>query len=402
MISVADAQAIVQAHLRPLGTELVPLRQAAGRVLRETLITDRPLPPYHRVAMDGIALRYTDFAAGQRIFPIAGTSPAGSPVLTMTESGHCIEVMTGSVLPIGTDSVIRYEDILLDDGKALVQLDRINEGQNVHPLGKDQPQGKPIAPIGSLVDAAISGVAAAVGKTHLLVSRRPRVAVISTGDELVGIDVQPAPHQIRRSNTYSISVLLAERVDCLHDFHLPDDYDTIRQQLQQLLNNYDVLILSGGVSMGKFDYLPQALNSLGVTQHFHKVRQRPGKPFWFGASKKQNTIVFALPGNPVSSLACTLVYVLPWLRASQQQLESPTTYAQLADDVSFKPDLDYFLQVRLSSSPTGVLLAHPEAGNGSGDFSNLVRADALLHLPRGKDHFSAGEAFPVFLLSSPS
>jgi molybdopterin molybdotransferase len=398
MISVAEAQAIIQNNLRPAGTELVPLQEARGRTLRETITTDRPQPPFNRVAMDGIALRHADFAAGQRSFPIVGIAPAGTPVLTMSEAGRCMEVMTGCVLPIGTDTVIRYEDIEIVNGTAEVQIDDISAGKNVHALGKDQPQGQPLGHIGSRINTAIMGVAASMGKTHLKVSRRPRVAVISTGDELVGVDAQPAPHQIRRSNVYTVSTALGELVECVHDFHIPDDYDIIRDRLHQLLTSYDVLIMSGGVSMGKFDYLPKVLASLDVVQLFHKVKQRPGKPFWFGVSKKQEAVVFALPGNPVSSLACTLAYVLPWLRNSQQQRTEPATYAQLTEDVIFKPDLHYFLQVRLAADPSGVLLATPDPGNGSGDFTNLVAVDAFLEIPRGREHFQAGEAFPILRL----
>jgi molybdopterin molybdotransferase len=176
--------------------------------------------------------------------------------------------------------------------------------------------------------------------------------------------------------------------------HLQDDYDTIVDKLRALLNDYELIILSGGVSKGKFDFLPQALEELGVEKHFHRISQRPGKPFWFGSYEDKST-VFAFPGNPVSSFMCMQRYFKTWLNHSLQIEHLNTPYAVLGADVHFKPNLTYFLEVKLNFSPTGEIIALPVKGNGSGDLANLVDADAFIELPMGRDDFSKGEKYPI-------
>jgi molybdopterin molybdotransferase len=176
--------------------------------------------------------------------------------------------------------------------------------------------------------------------------------------------------------------------------HLPDDPAAIEATLGDCLTKYDVLLMSGGVSMGKFDHIPSALERLGVRQLFHKVSQRPGKPFWFGRSA--GTVVFAFPGNPVSSFMCLHRYFQPWFRASMGLQAIENQYAALAEDYVFKPDLTYFLQVKLAAGPDGRLLATPVTGQGSGDLANLVDTDAFIELPLEKQVFQAGEVFPIW------
>ena len=175
--------------------------------------------------------------------------------------------------------------------------------------------------------------------------------------------------------------------------HLLDDYDAIVLKLREYLEEYEVIILSGGVSMGKFDFLPSALEELGVQKLFHKVKQRPGKPFWFG--RKERTTVFAFPGNPVSSFMCAQQYFKPWLDKCLQLVLQPQLKGVLTSDVTFVADLTYFLEVRISYSEKGEILASPVKGNGSGDLANLVEADAFIILPRGRTDFLKGEVYPV-------
>lgn len=394
MISVEEALDMVRACAIDLTTVRVPLAEANGKVLREPLLADRDFPPFNRVTMDGIAFAYADFAAGRRSFPIAGIGAAGAPQQTLKEKGYCIEIMTGAVLPLGTDTVMRYEDLKIADNKAHLQVDEIQQGKNIHRQGEDRKKGEVIVPPGRLLSAGEIGVAATVGKSALEVSRNISVLILSSGDELVGVEEIPLPHQIRRSNVHSIRTLLKSWGISAEMAHLPDDPAIIEEELRERLPQYDVLLLSGGVSKGKFDYIPDALDAMGVKRLFHRVAQRPGKPFWFGRIPG-GTVVFALPGNPVSSLACTRVYFGEWLEKSLGiALDQPT--AQLSKTVTFRPDLNYFLQVRIQSDPSGLLLAEPVEGRGSGDLANLVDADAFLMLPRGKDKFSAGEAYRIW------
>lgn len=397
MIDIEQASEIVLANSRDPGTEKVPLRRAVGRVLAETIRADRDFPPFDRVTMDGISVAHSAFAQkGIRTFPIQDTQAAGSPQLTLQDPTHCMEVMTGAVLPKGTDTVIRYEDLDIKDGLATVNLDELKKGQNVHGQGEDRHEGEGIMEPGILLSPAEIGVAATVGKSILTVRRMPQAVIISTGDELVEVDETPEPHQIRSSNAHTIRTTL-ERWGMPADLlHLADDPEHIKKELQHCLQKYDAILMSGGVSKGKFDYIPEALTALGVEKLFHRVKQRPGKPFWFGCWQEKCTI-FALPGNPVSSFMCTHRYVGPWLRASLGLEPYAYDYAALDQDFHFRPDLTYFLQVKVEYARDGLQRAIPVEGHGSGDLANLVDADGFLELPHGRDFFRAGELFPLIV-----
>lgn len=396
MITVENALQIILEHTQNFGTEQLPLHQSIGRILREDIKADRDFPPFNRVMMDGIAIDYQSFMSGNRSFPVEGIAAAGTPQMTLKNAENCMEVMTGAILPVGVNTVIRYEDIEIENGVATIQIEAIKEGQNIHPKGMDRQAGKIIVKEGKKIRSAEIGVAATVGKTHLAVSQTPKVIIISTGDELVEIDEQPLPHQIRKSNVHTLQAILAQNNIQADTAHLLDDYSIIVQQLSEILDDYDVILLSGGVSKGKFDFLPKALEELGVQKHFHKVKQRPGKPMWFGTTAEETT-VFALPGNPVSSFVGVKKYVLPWLRTCLKMEQTKPTYAILQKDIPFHKDLHYFLQVHCQSDKNGQLLAFPVEGNGSGDLANLVDANGFLELPRGKDLYEKGNAFEVIL-----
>ncbi|AKD04208.1 molybdopterin molybdotransferase MoeA [Pontibacter korlensis] len=395
MIRVEEAEALIQAQARNYRIERVPLDQALGRVLAIDLKADRDLPPFNRVAMDGIAIKYAAFENGLRSFSIDGTQAAGDKPLELPGTESCIEIMTGAALPASADTVVRYEDLEIAGGKATVLAEEIVRGQNLHVQGKDKKEGEVVAPANKLIDAALVGLAASVGATELRVKTLPKVVIISTGDELVDIDQQPLPYQIRRSNSYTIQAALQKYKLHADLLHIPDEVTAIRERLTQCLEQYDVIILSGGISMGKFDYIPQVLEELLVKKHFHKVQQRPGKPFWFG-KHANGVVVFALPGNPVSTFMCLHRYFVPWLKACIGLDVDSKVYASLSRDFNFIPSLQYFLQVSISISATGQLLATPFEGNGSGDFANLVEADAFMELPLEKTTFKAGEVYRIW------
>ncbi|MEL6866165.1 MAG: molybdopterin molybdotransferase MoeA [Bacteroidota bacterium] len=390
---VDEASKIILDNHLVIQTESLPLHDTIGRVLMEDLFADRDFPPYDRVTMDGIAINYESFAAGQRSFKIAAIGAAGAEQLKLPHPSECIEIMTGAVLPKETDTVIRYEDLQIDQQTVHIQTDKVRQGQNIHYQGEDRTKGTKIISAGAIISPAELGVAATIGKSHLQVARMPKTMIISTGDELVEIEDQPAAHQIRKSNVHRILATL-KSWGMQADFdHLNDDPEEIRQRLKEIIQEYDLVLLSGGVSKGKFDYIPDALASLKVQKLFHRVSQRPGKPFWFGRSEERGTVVFALPGNPVSSFMCTQVYLPPWLRASMGLAPSSLPYAQLAEDYHFRPDLTYFLQVKVQYQSDGSTLAYPITGHGSGDLANLVDADGFLELPKGRDVYQKGEAF---------
>ncbi|WP_435416466.1 molybdopterin molybdotransferase MoeA [Polaribacter aestuariivivens] len=405
MISVKEAKNIILNSIQNFGIEEIPFIESVGRVLREDILADRDFPPFNRVSMDGIAIDFIPFKNGQRDFKIEGIQAAGSEQITLENSENCIEVMTGAVLPNNANTVIRYEDVTIKNGIATINIDEIKDAQNVHPKGKDRKIGDLLIKQNTKISAAEIGVLATVGKSLVKVAKQAKVMIVSTGDELVGVDEIPLAHQIRRSNVFTLVSLLERLQIPSETAHITDDKPILKQKIETYLKGYDVLLFSGAVSKGKFDFLPQVFEELGVEKLFHKITQRPGKPFWFGLKEfsntdkhpgnqyKKNTIVFGFPGNPISTFVNCLAYFYPWYYKSVGvEVEEET--AILAEDVIFKSNLTYFLQVKLSYK-FGHLVATPITGNGSGDLVSLVSADAFIQLPNDKSEFESGEVFPL-------
>ena len=393
MVSVEEAKRVILSHRVEMDTEEIELSKAIGRVLRQPIFADRDFPPFDRISMDGVAINYQDFAEGCKQFKIAGTVAAGDPQQYLTKKNACFEVMTGAIMPEGLDTVIQYEQLSVKDGIANLEVDNVKQGQNVHLKGLDRQQGDELIAAGRKITPAELGILATVGKSKVSVSKQPSIIVISNGDELVDIDGMPQAHQIRKSNVHQLSALIQNEGLLSDSAHFRDDYTLILERLATFLDKYDVLVVSGGVSKGKFDYLPKALEELGVTKHFHRVEQRPGKPFWFGTKRK--TAVFALPGNPISSFICTQHYLLPWLRQNLGLAPVNDIFAVLTEEVTFKPNLTYFLQVKTTYTTFGTIEATPQRGKGSGDLANLLETDAFLALPAGKETYKKGEAYPL-------
>lgn len=395
MTTVEQAEKLIQSQIRNFGAESIPFESALGRVLAEDIIADRDLPPFNRVTMDGIAVSYHSIEKGIRSYKVKATQAAGDQPIEIDHPGECIEIMTGAGLPESVDTIIRYEDIDIKDGVATVLISGINKGQNLHLKGADKNKGEIVAAKSQLITPAIISLSASVGKAELLVNKLPGVVIISSGDELVDVDQEPSPTQIRKSNSYTIKAVLSQynlQADLLH---IPDDPFITKQKISDCIKNYDVILMTGGISMGKFDYIPKALDEAGVKAIFHKVSQRPGKPFWFGKHENE-ALVFAFPGNPVATFMCLHRYFLPWLNATQGLRQKPSIYAVLDQNFTFKPDLQYFLQVKLSFSEQGQILAEPIEGNGSGDFANLADTDAFMELPMQMDEFKKGEVFRIW------
>ncbi|MEJ2006071.1 MAG: molybdopterin molybdotransferase MoeA, partial [Cyclobacteriaceae bacterium] len=271
--------------------------------------------------------------------------------------------------------------------------DAVVQNQNIHFKGEDRKKGETVIKPGVRISSSEIGVCATVGKSEVSVSRLPRTIIISTGDELVDIDEKPEPHQIRRSNVYRLKTVLSHFNMPVDTAHLEDDREKIERSLKEYLEKYDLLILSGGVSKGKFDFLPEALEAAGVQKLFHRIMQRPGKPFWFGIHS--SATVFAFPGNPVSSFMCMQQYFVPWLNKSLGENERPVPMGVLTKRVDFKPDLTYFLEVSVTYGKDGKIMATPVKGNGSGDLANLVDAEAFIVLPRGHDTYREGSVYPL-------
>jgi molybdopterin molybdotransferase len=391
MISIEQALQTVLNTSQDFGVEEIPFLKSLGRILKEEIFADRDFPPFHRVSMDGIVIDFAAFKNGQRAFKIEGIQAAGSEQMTLQNTENCIEVMTGAVLPNNANAVIRYEDVTIDNGVATINIDAINDGQNIHTKGKDGKSGALLISENTLISAAEIGVLATVGKSFVKVARQPKVMIVSTGDELVAVAKTPLAHQIRRSNVFTLVSLLERLQIPSETAHITDDKPILKSKIATYLKAYDVLLFSGAVSKGKYDFLPEVFEELGVEKGFHTVAQRPGKPFWFGQTNTCS--IFGFPGNPISTFVNCLVYFYPWYYKSIG-IETKEETVILGEDVNFKPNLVYFLQVKLVSEK-GQLIAHPITGNGSGDLASLVKAAAFIQLPSGTVEFKKGAVYPI-------
>jgi molybdopterin molybdotransferase len=395
MLTPAEADAAIAAAVAPVSVERVPLAACAGRTLREAVRAERDAPPFDRVAMDGIA--FARGTEGRRRFRVAGVQAAGAAPLALASAAECFEVMTGAMLPRGCDTVVPVEQVAMTDGAAeLVAGCEPAPWRHVHRQASDARSGDVLLEAGTVLAAPELSIAASAGQAELAVSRAPRIAILTTGDELVEPGQPILPHQVRRSNAYGLAAALSlAGFAPAADLQLPDRQETIESAFAQALRQYDVLVLSGGVSAGRFDYVPAALASLAVREVFHGVAQRPGRPMWFG-SGPAGTAVFALPGNPVSVLVCLARYVVPALRrmVGAHRAEPPTVV--LAREYRFDKALTCFLPVKLGYDRQGRTLAEPRPTAGSGDFISLAGTDGFVELPRGPATHAAGLTVPFF------
>jgi len=391
MVSVDDATSIILSHPFITTKEKVEITKIRGRILAESIKADRDFPPFDRASMDGIAILFDSYNKGVRTFNIQEVQAAGRPQLTLTQVTNCMEVMTGAILPRQTDTVIRYEDLEIKNKVAVIITNDVVKGQNIHFKGVDARKNDELLSPGLKISTAEVALCASIGKLNVDVYASPRVAIISTGDELVGIDEIPLDHQIRKSNSYALQAALAELGLTATQYHLTDQKEILKKALSEILANHELIVLSGGVSKGMFDFVPEVLTTLGVKKLFHGVSQKPGKPFWFGISDKHT--VFALPGNPVSTYMCFYRFIKPWILKSYGANYS-FPQAILAEDFLFKSNLTYFLQVKVKNE-SGKIIAYPKQGGGSGDFANLKEVDGFLELSLLKENFKANEAYPL-------
>jgi molybdopterin molybdotransferase len=387
----AEAEAMVRDRVGPLPVESRPLASLAGAVLAQSVRAERDQPPFDRVTMDGIAIASSAWHEGARRFRVAGVQAAGRPPLSLEAADACIEVMTGAVLPRGCDCVIPVELLCTADGWVEIGDEAaIEPYANVHTRGLDCREGDLLLGPGTRLGAPEIAVLASAGLPRAEVRADPRIIVISTGDELVDPGEPIEGWQIRRSNSSALRAALALRgFNRLAEDHLPDDADVLRDRLATHLSTHDVVVLSGGVSMGRYDHVPAALEALGVTEVFHRVAQRPGKPMWFGVSASGKP-VFGLPGNPVSSLVCLARYVAPGLRAATGAGAAPTETVALGAPFNVRPALAFFLPVQIEHSPTLGAVAMPRPTRGSGDFISLLGTDGFVELPPGPKDYPAG------------
>ena len=393
----SEAEALIRSHVRALPLESRALAALAGAVLAQSVRAERDQPPFDRVTMDGIAFSCAAWRSGQRRFRIAGVAAAGQPPLTLAGADTCIEVMTGATLPVSCDCVVPVERIDVADGWA--QVDEsvpVEPFLNVHTRGLDCREGDLLLASGARLGAPELAVLASAGLPRAQVHAEPRVLIVTTGDELVAPGEPIEAWQVRRSNSYALRGALALRgFTRVAEDHLPDDAAVLKERLSVHLATYDALVLTGGVSMGRFDHVPRALRDLGVEEVFHRVAQRPGKPMWFGLGPA-GQVVFGLPGNPVSALVCLVRYVAPGLLAMMGAKPLAAETIALAAPFRVKPALYLFLPVQIERSPLQGAAAMPRPTRGSGDFISLLGTDGFVELPPGPAEYPAGHVAPLY------
>ena len=381
----------ISSRLTCLPIESLPLTQCVGGTLRENVYAERDQPPFDRVTMDGIAVDSEALRRGLKRFRIQGTQAAGAPPLKLGNAEDAIEVMTGAMLPSGADCVIPVEQLKVEDGFALLHSALSpSPFHNIHRRGSDTRQGRLLLAAGTLLRAPEIAVAASAGMARVRVSSQPAIMVVSTGDELIEPGDPITDYQVRRSNAYAVAATLRKRgFGRVGDDHVPDDEELLRARLELHLTTHEVIVLSGGVSMGKFDLVPKALAQLGVEEVFHNIAQRPGKPMWFGVGPRGQS-VFGLPGNPVSTLVCLIRYVIPAIAQAMGTKRADNERLALAAPVSVQHALTYFLPVSVEHDDWGRPWATPRPTNGSGDFLSLAGTDGFVELPPGPNTYPKG------------
>lgn len=391
LLAVADADAAIARHMPRYGVTTLPLGEAAGRILRQRVHAGHDHPPFDRVMMDGIAVRWS--ASLPRAFAIAGKQFAGSTGAKVESADACIEVATGAMVPDGCDCVIPVEQLRRDSDRYVLSGDcRPARGQFVHPRGSDCLAGSLLLDAGVRLGAPEMAVLASNGFARPDVAATPSIAVLSTGDELLAVDaIEQQVGSIRRSNDIAIaSALRLHGFDRVVREHVGDERDETEAAIGRLLAVHDVLILSGGVSKGQRDHVPAALQVHGVERVFHGIAQRPGKPMWFGVGPRGQA-VFALPGNPVSALVCTIRYVRPALLAAQGASRITATSAVLAEAFDTSDTLTVFVPARLHIDEAGRQVATVVPARTSGDFTALPRSDGVVELPAARGRLPAGQ-----------
>jgi molybdopterin molybdotransferase len=398
MIPVNEAIRIVLHQTSRLPVETVVLGDSLGRTLAEDVIADTDLPPFDRAQMDGYAVRADDVSNTPARLHIVGESAAGSGWHHEMKAGEAVRIMTGAPVPSGADAVQQVELTRESDDhvEILAQVDR---GRSIVRRASEIEAGQTVLRAGEEINAAMIATLASFGYAQVKVGRRPKVAVMATGSELVDVDQKPARDQIRDSNNYTIAAYAALAGATVERLPLAvDDTEDLKRQITAAAEQSDVLVTSGGVSMGVYDFTKAALKELGVQIYFERVALRPGKPTVF--ARLGSTLVFGLPGNPVSVAVTFNLFVRAALRAMQGAKE-PTLKketAVLVRGLKGSADRESYLPAIVHTNEQGSLLAEPLKWGGSSDFVAFTRATALIDVPAGGSPLDAGSLVQIVRL----
>lgn len=394
LIPFSTAQRIVLANVIQTGSESMDLLDAHGRILAEPIVSREMIPPFDNSAMDGFAVRAREVAAFDAGLPIAETIAAGGGLPAALPDGSCARIMTGAPIPDGADAVIPVEAAQVSGDRVRFQV-APRPGENVRRAGENVQAGERVLDAGIRITPPVIGMLATLGHAAVRTSRRPKVAVIATGDELVDASETPGPSQIRDANGPALAAQITVAGGMVDGpFRVGDNRDRLHDALARAATTADVLVVSGGVSMGEYDYVREVLEEVGFTALFWKVRQRPGKPLLFGLI--DSVPVFGLPGNPVSALVCFEQYVRPALAAMQGEstVVAPLERAILEADIRKAAGLHHFVRGRLRVEGDYLYVA-PTGPQGSHVSQSLVLADCLIHLAENEESASRGSIVDV-------
>lgn len=402
MISADQALQIVLDNAAPLGVERVPLVSALGRVLAEDILSRRDIPGFDNSAMDGYAVRSTDVDSASESRPVrltvVETVAAGMMPTQSVGPGQAARTMTGAPIAPGADAIVQVERTRSDRPDTVEILAAVPPGASVRPRGEDVRSGQTVIESGRILGAPDLGVIASVNRPMVNVQRRPRVAIVATGDELVDVDTVPTGAQVVNSSAYALSGGVVEAGGEASILRIARDRpEEIRERLSEAVR-FDMVLSTGGVSVGQFDHVKGALDQLGMRTLFHGVAQKPGRPLKFGLIEGRP--VFGLPGNPVSTMVCFYLYVRAALQkmGGRQVTGLPRVRVICSTDIKVSSNVTEFIRVRLERREDGIY-AEPTGNQGSGIMSSLSRADALLIGPAKVDSLHAGDEAVAMLLN---
>lgn len=399
MISVEDAVQIVIDNTTVLEPQVIDIKEALGFYLAEDIIADMDMPPFNRSAMDGYALISDDLSSLPVELEVVETIPAGYQPKKRIKNGQASKIMTGAIVPDGADSVIMVEDTEpMNENRKVKILKQVKRGKNIAKMGEDMQKGGIVLRKGKKIRPQEVGALTSVGIKMPKVYRSPVIGIIATGDELVEIDKKPKPGQIRNSNSYSIAAQAMQIVKDVEILEIvPDKREKIASIIESEIRKKDMLILSGGVSMGDYDLVGGVLKELGINVFFEKVALRPGKPTLFG--KKEKTHIFALPGNPVAAFVTFELFVYPAIQKmmGSETVKRPMIKAVLEEDyIAKKKRAEYRpAHIRLCN---GQFSVSPVAWHGSADLLSITNANCLLVIPEDTEKFTSGQLANVMLL----
>ena len=404
LTSLTLAQQTVLDAAHPLGCEKIGLLDSLGRVLGEDILAPRSNPPWDNSAMDGFAVRWADIKQDYAITRIPELSivenvAAGAVATKTVGPGEAIRIMTGAPMPAGADTVVRVEYTEPSSGtKVRIMKAEAGQGSNIRPKGEDVTEGECIIPKGTQLRSGEIGMLAILAKSFVLVSQRPRVAILSTGDELADLDESFDEHKIVNSNSYGIAAAVQESGGIPVILGIAkDDPDSLKDKIRQGLT-CDILVLSGGVSMGDYDFTKPVFAELGADMNFWKLAIRPGQPVAFG--KIQGKLAFGLPGNPVSSMVTFDQLVRPAMlkMGGHRKWERPVVKALFQESFSKHTDRRHFLRGILQQE-NGVLTVRTTGGQGSGILTSMVKANGFIDVPEEVESLKPGDSVNVQLLS---